>query len=392
MNHNEKRAAALAEARTIATQAQRSARSLTPDESSRIETLIEESKMHRAAAEAEAARAPYAALLTQATRNEVDLGGSWLAHEIRTLVPGSGSGAAIDPTRFADFVIETLGTSSAFLASGVNQITLGDAEGQSLTIPAITADATTYNLTAGSAITASDPTIAQVVATPQKFAAMIAASNEVLADANPAALASLSRSLVKSVGAAFDLAAFEGSGTAPAITGLKNVSGINEVSMGTNGASLSNLDPFADAFSEIYADGGKPSAIVVGVRSWKALLKLKTLASGANEPLMLAGGTQAGAGAAVPLSIYGVPVFISSQLSTSETQGTASTAQSAYVYDASQVHAVFRNARGAGSLVSVERDSSRLFNQDSSEIRGILRASIAVPQPGAVCRLKGILA
>lgn len=392
MTHTEKRAAALAEARTIVNQAQRAARGLTPGESARIETLIDEAKAHRAAAEADEARAPYTLALAGTPLNEVDLGGSWLAHEVRTLVPGSGSGAAIDPSKFADFVVETLGTSSAFLASGVNQITLGDAEGQSLTIPAITADATTYNLAAGSAITASDPTIAQVVATPQKFAALTAVANEVLADANPAALAALSRSLVKSVGAAFDLAAFEGSGTAPAITGLKNVAGINEVSMGTNGASLSNLDPFADAFSEIYADGGKPTAVVVGVRTWKALLKLKTLTSGANEPLMLAGGTQAGAGAAVPLAIYGVPVFVSASLSTSETQGTASTAQSAYVYDASQVHAVFRRARGASSLVSVERDASRLFNQDSSEIRGILRASIAVPQPGAVCRIKGILA
>ena len=391
MSPSEKRLAALAEARTLTEKAQAESRAFTAEEAQRFESLMADARTQGVIGVANQARAD---LYANSKRTRDDLrGGKWLANEIRALVPGSGSGAAIDGTSYADFALETLALESTFLRSGVNQIVIGDGLGQSLTIPTVTADATTYNLAAGSAITASDPTISTTVATPQKFAALTSISNEVLFDANPAVFQSVSTSLVKSIATAFDLAAFTGSGSGAAINGLQNVSGIGSVSMGTNGASLSSLDPFAEAIGTIVAAGGRPSAIVVGARTYLAMLKLKTLTSGANQPLLLGGGAQDGAGAAVPQSIYGVPLFVSGNLPANETQGTATTAQSAYVYDASQVHAVFRRARGnTTSLVSLERDSSALFGSDVTQLRGILRATIAVPYAGAVARIRGILA
>ena len=391
MSPQEKRIAALAKARTLTETAQAEGRAFTADESQRFEALMAEVRTQGLVGVANQARAEVYANATS-TADPLK-GGKWLANELRTLVPGSGSGTAIDGTSYANFALETLALESTFLRSGVNQIVIGDGLGQSLTIPTVTADATTYNLAAGSAITASDPTISTTVATPQKFAALTSISNEVLFDANPAVFQSVSTSIVKSLATAFDLAAFTGSGTAPAITGLQNVSSIGTVSMGTNGASLSSLDQFAEAIGAVVAAGGKPSAIVVGARTYLAMLKLKTLTSGANMPLLLDGGAQDGAGAAIPPSIYGVPLYVSGNLPANETQGTATTCQSAYVYDASQVHAVFRRARGnTTSLVSLERDSSALFGSDITQLRGILRATIAVPYAGAVCRIKGILA
>jgi HK97 family phage major capsid protein len=84
-------------------------------------------------------------------------------------------------------------------------------------------------------------------------------------------------------------------------------------------------------------------------------------------------------------SIYGVPVYLSSQLAVTETQGTATNASSAYVYQADQVVAVMRQD------VRVERDSSRLFNSDSSELRAIMRADVVVPNPKAVVRILGVI-
>ena len=388
---SEKRAAALAKARTLTDTAKAEGRAFTAEEAQRFDGLMEEVRTATVIASANQAHADLFATATR--RSDALAGGKWLANEIRTLVPGSGAGTAIDGTSYANFALETLALESTFLRSGVNQIVLGDGLGQSLTIPTITADTTTYNLAAGSAITASDPTIAATVATPQKFASLLSISNEVLFDANPAVFQSVSTSLVKSIATAFDLAAFTGSGTAPAITGLQNVSGIGTASMGTNGASLTNLDPFAEAIGAVVAAGGKPSAIVVGARTYLAMLKLKSLTSGANMPLLLSGGGQDGAGAALPPSIYGVPLFVSGNLPANETQGTATTAQSAYVYDASQVHAVFRRARGNSTgLVSLERDSSALFGSDITQLRGVLRATVAAPYGGAICRIKGILA
>lgn len=39
----------------------------------------------------------------------------------------------------------------------------------------------------------------------------------------------------------------------------------------------------------------------------------------------------------------------------------------------------------------VERDSSRLFNSDQSELRAIMRADLAVPNPKAVVRVLGLI-
>ncbi len=390
MKNTDKRAEALAKANSIVEACAEVGIPLAGSDLRRFEGHIAEAESLATQIRADEARAKYSIAL--APRAQHASGAEWLKSEARFLTPTTGSGTAIDRNRDADFALQALALESVFLRSGVNQIILGDGEGQALDIPTITADPTTYNVGAGTAITASDPTISTTTATPRKFAALTTITNEVYTDANPAVLNSVATSLVKSVAIAFDTAAFTGSGTAPAIAGLQ-VSAGGTVSMGTAGNSLSSLDPFADAIGTVLAAGATPSAIVVGVRTWKALLKLKTLTSGANEPLLLAGGSQVGASGAAPLSIYGLPVYVSGVLPTDETIGNVSTAQSAYVYSAKDIHFVARRSqRGSSSLVSVERDTSSKFAEDSTQIRAVLRAAVAVPYAGAVCRIAGILA
>ncbi|MGH3927572.1 MAG: hypothetical protein ACRDTT_32715, partial [Pseudonocardiaceae bacterium] len=113
--------------------------------------------------------------------------------------------------------------------------------------------------------------------------------------------------------------------------------------MGANGAALANLDPFADALGLLRENDATGSAIVMPPRTWRALIKLKEQSSGSNKPLLAESvgsptGTVGGRtrGDSVG-SIYGVPVWLTSQLSVTETQGTASN-----VYDAQQVVAVLR--------------------------------------------------
>jgi HK97 family phage major capsid protein len=76
---------------------------------------------------------------------------------------------------------------------------------------------------------------------------------------------------------------------------------------------------------------------------------------------------------------------VTSQLSITETQGTANNASSIYCFDPNQVVGVFRED------ASIEVDNSRLFNSDQSEIRAIMRADVVVPNPKAVCRILGII-
>ena len=384
MNHKQQRERSLRRAESLVESVAAEGRGLNSDEQARFNAYLDEANVSLDKMRADEARAPFSSII--APRATLAHGSEWLT---RALVPTTGSGTSIDPTNVANYVLDTLSLESTFLRSGVNQIVLRDGLGQSLTIPTTTVDATTYNLGAGTAITASDPTIGTTVATPRKYAALTAISNEVLYDAHPDVLAGVGRSLIKSVARAFDLEAYTGSGTAPAITGLANVANIGTVSMGTNGAALTNTDPFADAIGAIRAAGGNPSAIVVGTRTATALSKLK-VDSSSNLPLLVAGGTQAGVPQATPLSISGVAVYVSDTLPANETQGTATNCQSAFVYDGSQIHAVFRRRVENGTLVSLERDSSVGFTSDLTYLRAVLRATVAVPYAGAVCKIVGI--
>jgi HK97 family phage major capsid protein len=308
-------------------------------------------------------------------------GGQALASELRAL-SGSGStnGGAFTPAEFANFFFDKLAATSVGLRSGFSVIRTNR---DSLVVPRWTADTTAAWVTEGSAISSTDATADQITATPRKLAGLQVLSNESIADSNPALLDVAANGLVRSVGLKLDLGFYEGSGTAPEIRGLKNVASIGSVSMGTNGAAPASLDEIADAIGVLEAADAEAGAIVMHPRSWKEYSKLKELTSGSNKPLLQ---DSAGSGSqGVTRSIYGVPVYLTSQLSITETQGTASTGSSVYVYDPSQVYAVIRED------VRVELDPYRLFNFDQSEVRAVTRADIVVPNPASVVRIAGLL-
>lgn len=113
-----------------------------------------------------------------------------------------------------------------------------------------------------------------------------------------------------------------------------------------------------------------PYAIATNPRNATALELLKS-ETGSNEQL--------GRPEALP------PVYVSSQLSVTETQGTATDSSSAYVYAPAEVVLVRRQD------ATVELDRSRLFDIDASEMRAKVRADLIVPNPVAVVRITGLV-
>lgn len=297
----------------------------------------------------------------------------------RKAMSNAGAGAALVPEEYRGAVWAHLTAEAQALQSGMTVI---ETTRDTLHIPRSTADATAAWTNEAAAITASDPTYSEVVATPRKLAALVTLSNEIIADGDPLVLREVQTSLLRTMALKMDSGIFEGSGTAPEIRGLKNVTGIQTVSMGVNGSAMVSLDPFADALGALAEKNATGSAIVMHPRTWKALTKIKEV-SGSTKPLLQeeAGGPTVG----VRRSIYGVPVYLSSQLSIAEVQGTSSNASSAYVYEARQGIVVRR------SEIRVELDRSRLFNTDQSEIRAIARVDFVVPNPDAVVRIAGII-
>lgn len=301
--------------------------------------------------------------------------GEWLT---RAISGASGAGAAFTPTDLPGTFFDRLAATSVGLSSGFSVITTTR---DTVTIPRVTSDPTAAWVAEAGTISSSDLGADTITAVPRKLAGLQRVSNESLADSNPSLFERIAAGLVRSIALRGDLGFFEGSGDAPQIRGLANVAGIGTVSMGTNGAAPTDLDPFADAIGTVVEANASASVIVMHPRTWRTLSKIKET-TGSALPVLMADGAP---GEAPRRSIYGVPVMLSSQLSTAETHGTATTASSAYVYDAREVVVVRRED------VAVEIDRSRLFNSDESEIRAIARMDLVVPNPAAVVRIAGLL-
>ncbi|MFC5753392.1 phage major capsid protein [Actinomadura rugatobispora] len=289
------------------------------------------------------------------------------------------AGGSFAPTEAADYFFDRLAAMSVGLESGFRRVPTLAAR---LAIPRVLADGVANWTAEGAEITPTDPNADVVTATPRKLAALTYASNELVSDSNPEAQNVLAENLARAVALKLDKSFYEGTGTAPEIRGLKNQSGIQTVSMGANGAALTTLDPFADALGLLAEADAEGTAIVMHPRNWRAISKIKE-ATGSNKPVITDG---AGSPTEGPRrSIYGVPVWLTSQLAVNETQGSASTANSIYVYQADQVVAVIRKD------TTVDVDTSAAFSSDRTAVRVTLRADLVLPNPAAVVRILGVI-
>jgi HK97 family phage major capsid protein len=294
--------------------------------------------------------------------------------ELRALVESGGGGQIITPDQWGPGFFDRLVPESAALNSGIRVIRT---DRDTIHIPHITADPAAAWTAEGTPITATDPNYVDQTANPKKLATLTQLSNEVIADSNPDVIALLEMQVARSLALKFDLGVFEGSGVAPEIRGLKNIAGITTDTSLT--AKPVNLDVFANAIATLESNNAKATTIVMHPRTWGTLLALKETSTSNKALLQMSAGS---ASQGVVRALYGVPVYLSSQLSTTEPAGTAS---SAYVYDNTQVIAVFRQD------TQIQLDRSRLFNSDQSELRAILRADVIVPNPLAVVRIAGFV-
>ena len=183
------------------------------------------------------------------------------------------------------------------------------------------------------------------------------------------------------MGLKLDLGLLEGTGATPGVKGLKFQTGIQTVTQSADtgdGAPLADLNAVAQAISAIEEVNAKPSAIICTPQTWFGLetlrdKNLRYLLSPQQDP------TQSPA-----RSLFGLPVYVTSQLSTTEPRGTSTDTSSIYVIDASQVVLVRR------ADVSVEVDRSQYFSSDQTQIRARLRCALVLPRPEAVARIVGI--
>jgi HK97 family phage major capsid protein len=295
-------------------------------------------------------------------------------HEWQTRAIASGSNPFL-PTHYYQNWFDRLRAASVVLAAGPQIIATNDT---SVSVPKITASITVSSYDENTAITAADPTLAATTLTPRKLAGLCLAANEALDDSDPSLRQLVADDLLRQTAVALDDQFLEGNGTAPNMRGVRNVSGVTAgPSLGANGGTPT-LDTFADMVESLEtanADLGR-AAWFMHPRTWATVRQLKD----ADNRYQLQPDPTTGA----RRSLFGQPVWITTNITAAETVGTSTDCSWVALADMSQIVVAQRKQ------VEIEYDRSYRFNYDQTAIRAIARFDIGTINAAGIVLTTGV--
>jgi HK97 family phage major capsid protein len=285
-----------------------------------------------------------------------------------------GTGGAFVPSPLSAEVIDLLRARSVAFAAGCRTIPM---TAQTLRFARVTADPVGGWRAENSAIAVSDPTFDNVTLTAKSWALIVKVSRELLEDA--VNLDTQLRDTFARVAAlALDVAILYGSGTSNQPTGIANTSGIQVVSMGTNGANFGTYGGSGGIYSAILdatlaldaANAGVLSAMILAPRTARSI---NGFIDGMGQPMQM------------PARIANVPKLVTTSMGVTETQGTSSIASSILLGDFSEVFV------GMRTQLQVSVLNERFA--DTGQVGFVLwmRADVQVARPAALARIQGII-
>ncbi|WP_157799490.1 phage major capsid protein [Qipengyuania seohaensis] len=288
--------------------------------------------------------------------------------ERRALSEGTDSaGGYTVPTPLASWFIDRLRSQSVAVRAGARTVPM---ESQTLAIARLETDPTIGWRAENASIAEGDPTFGAVTLTAKSLAGILKVSRELMADSlNVGEM--IENALAQTMALEMDRAAIWGSGSSNQPRGVVNTVGINSVSMGTNGAALTDYDALIDAIYELHADNvPNPTAGIHHPRTGRELAKLK---DADNNPL------------GVPGMVSNIPLLSTTAAPIDDTQGTATDASSIVYGDYRQMFLGMRESINIRILDQLYADSGQI---------GILvhaRMDVQLAQPKAFCELAGII-
>lgn len=288
--------------------------------------------------------------------------------EKRALSEGTDSaGGYTVPTPLASWFIDRLRSQSVAVRAGARTIPM---DSQTLAIARLETDPTIGWRAENASVAEGDPTFAAVTLTAKSLAGIVKVSRELMADSlNVGEM--IENALAQTMALEMDRAAIWGSGASNQPTGVVNTAGINTVSMGTNGAALTDYDPLIDAIYELHANNvPSPTAGIHNPRTGREMAKLK---DGDDNPL------------GIPGMVSNVPLLATTACPIDDTQGTATDASSIVYGDYRQMFLGMRESINIRILDQLYAGSGQI---------GILvhaRMDVQLAQPKAFCELGGII-
>jgi HK97 family phage major capsid protein len=221
-------------------------------------------------------------------------------------------------------------------------------------VPIVSADPTAAWTAEGAEISASDPTITELLVSPKKLAGLTVISNELASDSSPAALGVVGDGLVRDLKRKLDAAFFGNT-----VTNGPNGLGSLTTTVIDAGDTWTNLDAFEGAKSAAETLHTELSAFVTSPATALILANLKE-ESGSNKPLL-------GNDPTSPTSrvIGGVPLYVSPDVGAN------------IVWGIPKAHSLLVYRQDA----SVVTDTSVFFTSDRVAVRATLRASFGFTYP-----------
>lgn len=232
--------------------------------------------------------------------------------------------------------------------------------GHTLHVPAVTSDASSAWVAELGTISPGDPTIAEKVVTPAKVAALVKVSRELANDSNPTAQTLVGNSIARSIQKSIDTAFFADQ-TTNAPDGLEHAS----FTPIDPGASFADLDPFAEAISDVETAGGTPAAFVTTPAVALALAQLKDQTDSI-RPLLGVDPTNG-----LARTVFGVPLLVSPKVA----------AGTVWCFDPAGIVAAVRED------LELVVDSSFYLDSDALAVRAVLRIGWAVVDAGRIAKI-----
>ena len=278
-----------------------------------------------------------------------------------------GTGGATVPTPIAAEVIDVARHASVALQAGVRTLPMPSA---TLRFARVTADPVGGWRAENATIVESDPTFDQVTLTSKTWALLTRISRELLEDGTN--VDQLIRQVFASAaGVALDQGILVGSGASNQPLGIRGMAGIQNVSMGTNGAQLTNWTRPLDAVQLLEtANFPNVRSMIMAPRTARANYGFVDTT---NQPLQ------------PPPRLASVPTLATASMPVNETQGTAVNASSILMGDFSEVYL------GLRTDITISVLNERYA--DSGQVGFVvwMRADVVAARPAAIARIAGII-
>lgn len=288
--------------------------------------------------------------------------------ERRALSVGTDSlGGFLVPEPLAARIIDLSRAQAVVMAAGALTVPM---ESSTLRLARVESDPTAYWRPENTAVTESDMSFGALNFSAKTLAAICRVSIELIEDAqNISGL--VENAIAQALALELDRAALFGNGAAEPL-GLLNWTGVQSISMGTNGAAITSYAPFSQAVQKVQEANGRPIALIWAPRTAG---EVDRLTDSTGQPLQ------------PPESFRSLRKLASSQVPVNMVQGTATNASVAIVGDFSQLLIGMRTQL----VLEVSREASDAFGKLQALIRGYLRADVGVARPAHFCVIKGII-